>query len=267
MIETVTGIMNKAAPSWGVCDFELLRSRLIDCRAKGRLPENAKRVITAVFPYLLSEEHYENSNISKYAVVGDYHAVIYGRMNKAVDELQKCFPGESFVTFTDNSPIPEVSAALLSGLGVMGENSLFIHKRYGTYVFIGEIVTSLDIPVTGSEVKMCIHCKRCREACPSHAIGDRGPDPARCLSAINQKKGELTEEEKALIKKTGCAWGCDICQTVCPMNRKAELSDVEEFINSAVPHIESGCEIEGRAYEWRGKKVIERNLSILEEDG
>ena len=259
--------MNKAAPSWGVCDFELLRSRLIDCRAKARLPVNARMVITAVFPYLLSEEHYENSNISKYAVVSDYHTVIHGRMNKAVEELQKCFPDESFVTFTDNSPIPEVSAALLSGLGVMGENSLFIHERYGTYVFIGEIVTSLDIPVTGSEVKMCIHCKRCREACPTHAIGDRGPDPAKCLSAINQKKGELTEEEKALIKKTGCAWGCDICQTVCPMNRKAELSDIEEFINSAVPHIESGCEIEGRAYEWRGKKVIERNLSILEEDG
>ncbi len=266
MIDTVKIIMDEAAPSWGVCDFELLRSRLIECRAKSRLPENAKRVITAVFPYLLSEENYKNSNISKYAVVGDYHTVINGRMKKAVEKLQEEFPGESFVTFTDNSPIPEVSAALLSGLGVMGENSLFIHERYGTYVFIGEIVTSLDLPCTGSEVKMCIHCKKCRNACPTHAIGDRGPDPARCLSAINQKKGELTEEEKALIKSTGCAWGCDICQTVCPMNLKAELSDIEEFINSAVAHIESGCEIEGRAYEWRGKKVIERNLSILNEE-
>ncbi|MBQ4243320.1 MAG: epoxyqueuosine reductase [Clostridia bacterium] len=266
MNEKIARVMDSAAPSWGVCDFEALRSRLIDCRAKSRLPEDAKRVITAVFPYLLSEENYENSNISKYAVVSDYHTVINSRLQKAVEELRELFPDDKFVTFTDNSPIPEVSAALLSGLGVMGENSLFIHEKYGTYVFIGEIVTTLPLECTGSEVKFCARCGKCREACPTHAIGDRGPDPSKCLSAINQKKGELTPEEEKLIKDSGCAWGCDICQTVCPMNRKAALSEIKEFIESAVPRVESGCEISGRAYEWRGKKVIERNIAILEKD-
>lgn len=258
--------MNCAAPSWGVCDFEDLRPRLIECRAKSRLPEGAKRVITAVFPYLLEEERYKDSNISKYAVVSDYHTVITGRLSKACEEMKQCFPGEQFITFADNSPVPEVSAALLSGLGVMGDNSLFIHHKYGTYVFIGEIVTTLDIPCTGSSVEYCLHCGACRNACPTGAIGDRGPDPAKCLSAINQKKGELTEEERQLIKESGCAWGCDVCQNVCPLNRKAEKTDIEEFINSAVPTIESGCSIDGRAYEWRGRNVIERNLAILKED-
>lgn len=258
--------MNLASPSWGVCDFSLLEGRLIDCRAKQFLPIGAKRVITAAFPYLLSEDNYKNSNVSKYAVVSDYHTVITARLKKACESLSNAFPDECFVTFSDNSPIPEVSAALLCGLGVIGDNGLFIHKRYGTYTFIGEIVTTLELDCTGNKVEGCLHCGKCKAACPTAAIGERGADPSRCLSAINQKKGELTDEEKELIRKSGCAWGCDICQNVCPLNSKAELSQIKEFTDSAVPVVESGCEISGRAYEWRGRKVIERNISILNDN-
>lgn len=262
----VNDIMNEAAPSWGVCDFSLVQGRLIDCRARRRLPPDSKRIIVAVFPYLLDEKNYTDSNISKYAVVSDYHAVITARLKKACAALSERFPQESFVTFADNSPIPEVSAALLCGEGVIGDNGLFIHKRYGTYAFLGEIVTTLELECTGSEVRGCLHCGKCRAACPTGAIGERGADPSKCLSAINQKKGELTSEEIKLIKESGCAWGCDICQNVCPLNAKAELSDIKEFTDSAVPNVKSGCEISGRAYEWRGREVIERNISILNDN-
>ena len=85
---------------------------------KSRLPENPKTVIVACFPYLLGESFYENGNISKYAVVTDYHEVATARLKSAADELEKIFPDEEFAFFADNSPIPEVRAACYAGLGV-----------------------------------------------------------------------------------------------------------------------------------------------------
>lgn len=259
-------VMNRASPSFGVCSYKSIEQRLIPCRALSRIPDGACSVIVAAFPYLLDKEKYIGGNISKYASVKDYHTVINGRLLKAVEELSALYPDDKFVTFTDNSPVPEVSAALMSGMGAIGDNGLFIHDTYGTFVFLGEIVTTLEIEPTGNGVRECLHCGACRRACPTGAIGDRGPDPAKCLSAINQKKGELTEYEKKLIKESGCAWGCDRCQDVCPLNANAKITDMEEFIEGACSTAQKGEDLEGKAYGWRGRSVIERNLDILENE-
>lgn len=255
--------MNSVSPLWGVCNYGEIKDRLIECRAKSRLPENAKTVIIACFPYLLPEENYLNSNISKYAVVTDYHDVAIGRLQKACNELQKLYPQNSFAPFADNSPIPEVRAATLAGLGVRGENSLLITKEFGSYVFLGEIVTDLSLETVKSEIKSCIGCGRCTAACPAKAISKSGVDGEKCLSAITQKKGELTQAEKELMKNCGCVWGCDICQDICPMNKNAAISSLEEFSTNVIPLLTTQTELDGRAYAWRGKKVIERNLSII----
>lgn len=260
----ITDIMQTAAPSFGVCRFDSVRDKLIDCRAKRLIPDNAKSVITAVFPYLLEKKIYENSNISKYAVVKDYHSVISERLEKSCEKLREEFPDESFVCFADNSPIPEVYCAALCSLGVIGDNGLLITPDYGSYVFIGEIVTSL--PCFGEETaaKGCLHCGKCAKACPSKALDSK--DFGSCLSAVTQKKGDLSEDEQSLIVSSGCAWGCDVCQSVCPMNSHVKLSEIEEFILSAVPVVDADSPIEGRAFAWRGKKVIERNLALFETD-
>lgn len=254
--------MGEIAPLWGICSFDKIESQLIECRAKNRLPENAKSVIVACFPYLLEKSEYQNLNISKYAVVADYHEVALSRLNAAAKELKALFPEHEFAAFADNSPIPEVRAACLAGLGGKGMNSLLITEKYGSFVFIGEIVTTLTLDGVNAVEKLCIKCGKCQKACPASAISENGVDKSKCLSAITQKKGALSDDEERLMKECGCVWGCDICQDICPMNQDAAVTEIEEFLSSPIPCIASGCSLDGRAYEWRGRKVIERNIFL-----
>ncbi len=257
--------MNGISPLWGICPFDKISGSLIECRAKTRLPQNAKSVIVACFPYLLDDSEYKDINISKYAVVTDYHYVAIARLEKAVLQLKKIYPENNFSVFADNSPIPEVKAACFAGLGVRGINSLLITEKYGSYVFIGEIVTDIDFDCEEHTETPCIKCGECIKSCPSSSIKENGFNRESCLSEITQKKKELTEEEIRLMKQCGCVWGCDICQDICPMNKNAAVAPIEEFLSSPAPHISENFSLEGRAYEWRGRKVIERNISLIKE--
>lgn len=260
-------ILSKVAPLYGICPFESVKNNLIDCRAKGRLPKNAKSIIIFAFPYLLEKELYEDRNISKYAVPMDYHKVLMSRLTLCCEELSVLYENEEFVPFADNSPIPEVQAACLGGLGVLGENSLLITKDYGSFVFLGEIVTTLKLDPTGNkEISNCLKCNKCVEVCPNSAIKEGKISLPLCLSHITQQKGELTQAEKDLIKKTKCAWGCDICQDICPLNRNAKTTDISEFIDSALAKVDRGTPLTSRAFAWRGEEVIKRNVEIIKGD-
>ena len=247
----------------GVCEYSRLSGSLFTCRAKSRLPQNARSVIVYLFPYYLGEEFYKESNISKYAVVPDYHTVSASMLKTAADELKKAYPEYSFECFCDNSPLDEVSAAVLAGLGVRGRNSLLINPEFGSFCFIGEIVTDLPVePSRAHDNTECIGCGACEAACPACALSGGKVDKEKCLSALTQKKGELTEAEAALIKKSGCAWGCDICQNICPMNKNIKSTEIPAFIDGAAARADLNTDIEGRAFAWRGEKVIKRNLEI-----
>lgn len=260
-------ILSQYAPVYGFCPFDKISDSLIDCRAKGRIPSGARSIITALFPYFLGEDAYDGSDISKYAVVPDYHNTITAILNQATLELKEAYPDDEFVVFTDNSPIPEVKAAVNAGLGVRGLNGLFINKSFGSWVFIGEIVTTMSL--TSADIQendnVCIGCGKCTDACPTNAIRADGIVTELCLSYITQKKGELTDEQKNLIKNSGCAWGCDICQNVCPMNKNVDTNPIAAFLNGAELKARSDADISDRAYAWRGEKVIRRNLGILKE--
>lgn len=257
-------VMNAAAPLWGVCPFEAVAQRLIDCRAKRRLPPGAKTVLIAAFPYLLPEAAYAGRNLSRYAAVTDYHAVALARLEEACAQLRALYPNAAFAAFADNSPIPEVGAACAAGLGVRGDNGLLITERFGSYVFLGEIVTDLILPGGAQPVSGCLHCGRCKAACPAQSITTAGVDRARCLSAVTQRKGALTPQEQTLLRESGCVWGCDICQEVCPLNRAAEVAPLPEFLEAPCAVAAPGCDLTGRAFAWRGRAVIERNLAILQ---
>ena len=259
-------ILSEYAPLFGFCSFDSIKDSLIDCRAKNRIPDNAKTVIVALFPYNLGDETYSDSDISKYAVVPDYHKVITSKLSQAAEKLKKIYPEEEFTVFTDNSPVPEVKAAVLAGLGVKGLNGLFINPVYGSWVFIGEILTTKAYNINKPEkqdIDFCIRCGKCINACPTNAIRTSGIDTEKCLSFISQKKGELTEEHKTLIKNSSCAWGCDICQNVCPMNKNIKITPIDDFVNGAEFRARTDSNIDDRAYAWRGKAVIKRNIEIL----
>lgn len=242
--------------SFGFCPFSAVSDRLLECRAKNRLPKNAKTIIMFAFPYKVLEE--KPKNISRYAAVPDYHRICGNMLLKISEELKKAYKDFCFEPFIDNSPIPEVFAAVLSGLGVRGKNGLLITERYGSWVFLGEIVTDMNIKTERNGNKVCISCGLCEKACPVAF------DKVWCISAVSQQKKPLTAEQAALLTENGSVWGCDICQNVCPLNKNAEKTEIEEFKKGYRNGYVKGESIEERAYAWRGEAVIKRNSELFD---
>ena len=226
-----------------------------------------KSVIVYLLPYYTGE----TVNISRYAASLDYHLAIGEIGTGLITALKEAKPDALAKGYGDHSPIDEVGAALRSGLGVVGDNGLILNEKYGSYVFIGDIVTDIFPDELGAvevgEVKHCIGCGACKRACPTRILAGEGSE---CLSAITQRKGELTEDEKALMIKYKTAWGCDLCQSSCPYNKSPRITPIAFF------HRERIAELTGdildamdkptftkRAFAWRGRKTVERNLDIL----
>lgn len=251
MKKKILEILNEAGISdAGFCAFSSVAEHLLDCRAKSRIPEKAKTVIICAFPYKVRSEKPEN--ISRYAAVPDYHPIVGNYLARAVEKLKQTFSQNSFEWFVDNSPIPEVYAATIAGLGVKGDNGLLITPKYGSWVFLGEIVTDIEI-LCEEKSGECLHCGKCSDACP------KGRYNVECLSALSQKKRELEPKEQTALIENRILWGCDICAEVCPMNENVEISPLSEFAAAYRDRYTLGEDITGRAYAWRGEKVITRN--------
>lgn len=248
-------------------ECEIVRPYLLERYGIDR--ERGSVVIFAV-PYL-SRDAARERNISAYAVSRDYHAFFKSLFDDILPRLRSAYPTESFVGFTDHSPIAEIDAASRAGLGVRGKNHLLITPKYSSFVFIGEIITGASLPSRAGEPLSCIGCGKCLVSCPC------GTDISMCLSSLTQKKGELDAGEKERIRESGCAWGCDICQEVCPHTRAAinagTIYTNVDFFNSELTPVLTSEAVEAmsdedlaqRAYSWRGRKTIVRNLKILEE--
>lgn len=261
----------------GVCDFAPLRGRLLPCRAAARLPDNAARVLAVLFPYRFPEGD-EPRNLSRYACVEDYHEAGGRALRTLAGALAAAWPGRAFEPFLDNSPLPEVETAARCGLGVIGDNGLLIHPVYGSWVFIGTVVTDAPLESTERPPAFCPHCGACARACPGGCLPGKGRDT--CLSAITQKKGELTPQEQALVRAGGLAWGCDACQEACPLNQGAAVrphpcftdfrplmteADLKAIAGSGSKSTRGGSAVGRRAYAWRGAAVPRRNLALLKE--
>lgn len=226
-------------------------------------------VVVFTVPYL-SEASNAKKNISAYAAPLDYHLFFDRLFSDLTAALKSRFPEFEFAGFSDHSPIDEIHAAARAGLGVIGKNHLLITEKYSSYVFIGALFTTAELPSHATDIAYCISCGRCAAACPV------GLDARLCLSALTQKKGTLFPEEAAIIARHGSAWGCDICQQVCPytvsaIKNKTIFSNIPFFNNDLMPYITSEKIKElseerfaERAFSWRGRDVLLRNLSILE---
>ncbi len=249
-------------PLFGVCSFVPLRPHLLPCRAAERLPKTPRSVIVCLFPYRVDSDL--PRNLSRYACVPDYHRVVGSALWQAAEKLSPLLSAE-VVPFVDNSPIPEVYAAALAGLGCIGDNGLLITPRYGSYVFIGTLVTDAALSAPRTGIQRCPGCGACRRQCPAGALTESGIDRSRCLSAVSQRKGKLAAEEEAALIKNGLIWGCDRCQEVCPLNREAVCEPFVGFdtYEPWLDTVPAKAILKEKPYGWRGAAVLERNRKLF----
>lgn len=229
-------------------------------------------VIVFLIPYYTEKPE----NFSAYAAARDYHLYIRELEERLAPAFGALYPGYRFQCFADHAPIDERHAAVTAGLGVYGKNGLLLTEKYSSYQFIGEWITNAPPELLGQpeifSLRTCPGCGACLAACPTGILRGEGKE---CLSAITQKKGELCEAEAALLRKCNTAWGCDICQEACPYTRRATRSG---SIQTPIPFFREECiyrldgetlssltgdRFRARAFAWRGKKTVERNVRIL----
>jgi epoxyqueuosine reductase QueG len=261
----------------GICktsDYIKRTERLFEkasfCAEDKGLPDDAKSIIVCAFSYYNGER---KGNISRYAQGADYHFVAREKMNPICEYLKE--NGFSAESFADTGALNERVLANLSGIAFLGKNQMAINKELGSYFFIGYIVTDCELEADLPETSNCADCGNCIKACPLGALSESGFCEEKCLSYLTQKKGELSFEEKEAIKKTKTIWGCDICQEVCPHNKGIAITSIPEFRENLIIDLEideslSNKEFKrlygNRAFSWRGKQVIERNLKIVNDN-
>jgi len=196
-----------------------------------KLVDNAKSVIVVLMSYESTPDfEQESPRFSRYALGEDYHMVLKERLHRLLDFVKKEVPGTKGRIFVDSAPVMERSLAVMAGLGWIGRNSMLINRELGSFTFIGEIITDLELefddPVTKS---YCGSCSRCISACPTSAIlPDRSIDSNRCISYITiEHRGVIPDFFRG--KMSGWVFGCDICQEVCPWNNKPGQGNSSTF--------------------------------------
>ncbi len=172
------------------------------------------------------------ARVSRYAWgAGDYHDLIRDRLRQLADVLHEHVPGCRTRGVVDTAPLLERDFARLAGLGWFGKNTMLINKQQGSWMFLAALLTDVELtPDQPHETSHCGTCTRCLDACPTDAFPEPFVlDATKCISylTIELRDRPIPEEHRA-----GCGewlFGCDICQDVCPWNRKAPLSTEPAF--------------------------------------
>ncbi len=161
--------------------------------------------------------------ISRYAWGDDYHDVMKAMLDRFVERLRAEAGAFEARTYVDTGPIVERAWAAEAGLGAWGKNTCLLHPEHGSWFFLGEAVTDLDLPADAPRLDMCGSCTACLEACPTGALpAPYVLDATRCISYLTiEVKGALPEERSEGLGRH--VFGCDICQDVCPWNRRRRV--------------------------------------------
>ncbi len=169
--------------------------------------------------------------VARYALGRDYHKVMRARLKRLAQRLAHDIGEFGYRVFTDSAPVLEKALARNAGLGWIGKNTLLLHRRAGSYFFLGEIYTDLALPAdeTPAPQDLCGSCSACLGACPTRAIvAPYRLDARRCISYLTiELKGAIPLPLRPLVGNR--VFGCDDCQIACPWNRYAQVSAEPDF--------------------------------------
>jgi epoxyqueuosine reductase len=239
------------------CDLAAAETRLLEWLARGwhgdmeymarhgarrarpaALVPGTLRVISCRMDYLPARSEADDLDnvhdaqralVARYARGRDYHRVLRSRLQTLCERIEARVGAFGYRVFCDSAPVMEVALAAKAGIGWRGKHTLLLSREAGSWFFLGEIYTSLPLPVDAPASEHCGSCTACIEACPTRAI--RGPyqlDARRCISYLTiEHKGAIPEELRPQIGNR--VYGCDDCQAVCPWNSFAQPSAEPDF--------------------------------------
>ncbi|MGD7045148.1 tRNA epoxyqueuosine(34) reductase QueG [Jeotgalibacillus proteolyticus] len=203
----------------------------------------------------------------------DYHEVLRDRLNKLEAFIKERVPEARFRSMVDTGELVDRAVAERAGIGWSAKNCSVITPEFGSYVYLGEMITNLpfepDVPMNDQ----CGSCNKCVDVCPTGALVQGGQlDSQKCIAFLTQTKGFLPEQYRSKIGNR--IYGCDTCQTVCPKNKGKDFhfhDELEPDPEIAKPLLEPLLTISNRDFKdtyghvsgsWRGKKPIQRNAIL-----
>ena len=239
------------------------------------LVPGAKSVVSLLLNYYTDELQVEGApKISKYAYGNDYHFVIKDKLKQLFQTIQEEIGEVNGRVFVDSAPVMDKAWAVRSGLGWMGKNTNLITQKVGSFFFIAELIIDLELEYDTPVTDHCGTCTACIDACPTEALSPYDIDASKCISYLTiELKDQIPNEFQN--KMDNWAFGCDVCQDVCPWNRfskshneplfdpKPELLDFtqkdwEEMTETTFETIFKNSAIKRTRYEG-----LKRNLSFL----
>jgi epoxyqueuosine reductase len=228
-------------------------------------------------PYSVDAPDPRRAALARYAWGDDYHVVIQRRLDELLTWMRERagdgFEGRAYV---DTGPVQERVYAQYAGIGWIGKNTCVISPRVGSWIFLSEIICNLDLDVDAPALDQCGRCTRCLDACPTGALRAPGVlDSNRCLSHMTiENKGAIPEAYRDAIGAH--AYGCDICQEVCPFNRSHKTAVSSEPAWQPRPGLDAAPLLElwrrsddelrallkGSAMKRAGVRRLRRNLAV-----
>ncbi|MBN2637469.1 MAG: tRNA epoxyqueuosine(34) reductase QueG [Bacteroidales bacterium] len=259
--------------------LERNREKRYDVR---KLVPEARSVITVLFNYNPEDNSLEKApyKIAKYAYGKDYHYVIKDKLKLLLNKIEERTGERKASAFTDSAPLMDRALARKSGLGFVGKNTMLINRKLGSYLFIGHLVIDLDLSVDEeTTVNFCGSCTKCIQACPTNALQPFELDSRKCISYLTiEYRGDNLHDNIQPEKMLKWIFGCDICQDVCPWNRKVpthneklfrpteQLKNMnrEDWIN--LDKATFKVLFKNSAVERTGLKGLKRNISFLDKN-
>lgn len=203
----------------------------------------------------------------------DYHTVLRDRLQKLETFIKEKVPAAILQSMVDTGELSDRAVAERAGIGWSGKNCAIITPEFGSYVYLGEMITDIPFPPDKPIEDGCGTCNKCVDACPTGALITGGQlNSQRCIAFLTQTKGVLAEEFRSKLGNR--LYGCDTCQTVCPENKGKDFHfhpEMEPDPELAKPKLKPLLTMSNREFKekfghvsgsWRGKKPIQRNAII-----